>query len=125
MAKRDEVLAALNDLLRLEDVLACMLARKGLDGIVPANLKIKQVDLWRLIQQTTSQFFDIINKFFDFGMDRLYFELGDHTIILVPISQEFALIVIIPSLANLGLLDVEIENTSRKVKALLSQKEEA
>ncbi|MFH0955476.1 MAG: hypothetical protein V1777_05215 [Candidatus Micrarchaeota archaeon] len=124
MTKRDEVLASLNDLLRLDDVLACMLARKSLEGIVPTNLKIKNVNLWQLIQKTTTQLFEIIEKFYDFGMDRLNFELGENTIILAPVTSEFALIVIIPSLANLGLLDVEIENTKRKIKAILERKEE-
>lgn len=125
MAKREEIVQALNDLLQLEDVLACMVARKGLEGIVPGKMKIRNIDLWQLIQKTTSQFFDIIEKFYDYGMDRLYFELGDNTIILAPVSREFALIVIIPSLANLGLLDVEIENTKRKIKGILDKKEDS
>lgn len=122
MAKREEVLASLNDLLRLDDVLACMLARKGLEGIVPTNMKIKNVNLWQVIQKTTAQFFDFIEKFYSYGMDRLYFELGENTIILAPVSQEFALIVIIPSLSNLGLLDIEVENTKRKIKQILEEK---
>jgi predicted regulator of Ras-like GTPase activity (Roadblock/LC7/MglB family) len=125
MAKREEIAQALEDLLRLEDVLACMLARKGLEGIVPSGMKIKNADLWQLIQRTTSQLFDLIERFFDYGIDRLNFELGENTIILAPVSREFALIVIIPSLANLGLLDVEIENTKRKIKTVLERKEEA
>ncbi len=124
MPKREEILVALGDLLRLEDVLACMLARRGLDGLVPSKLKIKTVDLWQLIQKSTFQLFDIVEKFYDYGMNRLYFELGEYTIILAPVSRDFALVVIIPSLANLGLLDVEIENTRRQIRALLESKAE-
>lgn len=122
MGKREEIIQTLNDLLEMGDVQACMLARRNLEGILPARMKIGDMDLWQLIQKTTTQFFEIIGKFYDYGMDRLYFELGDHTVILAPVSQEFALIVIIPSLANLGLLDVEIENTKRKIQAVLARK---
>lgn len=120
-SKQDLVLKELNDLLRLEDVLACMLATKGLQGIVPQNIKVTDVNLWKLLHNTTDEFFDIINKFYDYGMERLYFELGQYTIIIAPISQTFGLVVIIPSLANMGLLDVEIENTKRKIKKIVEQ----
>jgi hypothetical protein len=35
-----------------------------------------------------------------------------------------SLVVVIPSLANMGLLDVEIENSKRKIVEILSKKEE-
>jgi hypothetical protein len=34
------------------------------------------------------------------------------------VSQTFSLLVIIPSLANMGLIDVEVENTKRKIKTI-------
>ena len=107
----------------MDDVLACMLAKKGLEGLVPKGIKITNADLWRNIHDTTGDLFKIFERFYDFGMDRLYFELGEYTVIMAPVSPEFALVVIIPSLANLGLLDVEIENTKRKIKVILARKE--
>lgn len=124
MAKKEEVLAVLNDLLKMDDVLACMLAKQGLGGVVPEGLKVKDVNLWNLVKNTTNEIFPIINKFFLYKIDRLYFELGEYTIIFAPISQTFSLLVIIPSLANMGLIDVEVENTKRKVKAIVERKEE-
>ena len=110
-----ELIKILEDLLRLDDVLACMVVKQGLEGIVPPNMKIKDVELWRLVHEATTGMFDIITKFYDYGLERLNLELGEYTIIVAPVSQSFSLVVIIPSLANLGLLDVEIENTKRKI----------
>ncbi len=122
MTKSEEVLIALNELLQMDDVLACMLAKRGLEGLIPQGIKIKNINLWKTINQTTTTLFGLIDRFYDFGMGRLYFELGEYNIIMIPISQQFALLVIIPALANQGLLDVEIENTRRKIKEIVESK---
>ncbi len=124
MGKKEEVLVVLGDLLKMDDVLACMLAKQGLGGVIPEGLKVKDVNLWNLVKSTTNEIFPIINKFYLYKIDRLYFELGEYTIIFAPISQTFSLLVIIPSLANMGLIDVEVENTKRKVKMIIDRKEE-
>ncbi|MFA6269370.1 MAG: hypothetical protein WCW13_06410 [archaeon] len=125
MGKKEDVLVVLGDLLKMDDVMACMLAKQGLGGVIPEGLKVKDVNLWNLVKNTTNDIFPIISKFFLYKIDRLYFELGEYTIIFAPISQVFSLLVIIPSLANMGLIDVEVENTKRKVKEILDKKEEA
>lgn len=119
MGKQEDILRILNDLLQSDDVLACMLATKGLQGLVPKNIKVTDVNFWKLLHNTTDEFFKIINSFYDYGLERLYFELGKYTIIIAPISQSFSLIVVIPSLANMGLVDVEIENSKRKIKEVV------
>ena len=101
--------------MRHDDVLACMLAKKGLDGLIPNHVKIKDVQLWELLKDSTDKMFPIIEKFFDYGLDRLVFELGDYNVVLVPLNQEISLLVVMNSLANFGLMDVEIENTKLKL----------
>ncbi len=123
--KRNEIMVVLNDLLRMEDVLACMLAKKGLDGIVPKTMKVKNVNLWSLISKTTNTIFDLIDRFYDYGLDRLYFELGEYTVVIATVDRTFSLVVVIPSLANMGLLDVEIENSKRKIKEIIKRKDPA
>lgn len=122
--KTELVMVELQNLLKLEDVLACMLAKKGLGGVVPVNQKIKNVGLFKLILDTTNDLFDTIGKFYDYKLDRLNMELSENTIIIAPVSREMGLIVMIPSLANLGLLDIEIENTRRKIVTILSTPEQ-
>lgn len=119
MVQEEMILRELEALLKLDDVLACMLAKKGLEGIAPSKMRVQNVDLWRLLKEATNELFDLIDRFYDYKMDRLYFELGEYTVIIAPISRSFGLLVIIPSLANMGLLDVEIENTKRKINEVL------
>jgi predicted regulator of Ras-like GTPase activity (Roadblock/LC7/MglB family) len=123
--KREEVLVELDNLLGLDDVLACMLVKKGLEGIVPKKTKVKNIDLWKLIHETTNDLFLIVEKFFAYKLERLNLELNEYVIVIAPLSKAFALIVVIPSLANMGLLDVEIENTKRKIREILKRKDES
>ncbi|MBU2100371.1 hypothetical protein KKG83_03810 [Candidatus Micrarchaeota archaeon] len=116
--KQEAVLKLLDELLILDDVFACMVAKKGLEGIVPKKIKINDIDLWRLIRQTTDQMFILIDRFYDYGFDRLYFKLGEYTVIIAPVSRTFSLLVLVRPLANIGLLDIEVENIKRKIKTL-------
>lgn len=124
MGKKEEVLVVLEDLLRLDDVQATMLARKDLGGVVPEKLKIKDAKFWNLVKESTGQIFPIIERFFLYKVERLNFELGEYVIIFAPINQTYSLMVIIPALANMGLIDVEVENSKRKIKNILETKEE-
>jgi len=124
MGKKEDALVVLNDLLRLDDVLACMLARKDLGGVVPDKMKLKDTSFWNIVKESTGQVFPIIEKFYLYKVERINLELGEYMIIFAPVTQTYSLMVIIPSLANMGLIDVEIENTKRKIKEILDKKEE-
>ncbi|MFA7132112.1 MAG: hypothetical protein WC108_02310 [Bacteroidales bacterium] len=124
MGKKEDALVVLNDLLQLDDVLACMLARKDLGGVVPDKMKLKDTSFWNIVKESTGQVFPIIEKFFLYKVERINLELGEYMIIFAPITQTYSLMVIIPSLANMGLIDVEIENTKRKIKVILDRKDE-
>jgi len=119
MNKKEDVNQILTNLMKMDDVLACMLAKQGLGGVIPEGIKVKDVNFWNLVKNTTNEIFPIINKFFIYKIDRLNFELGQYTIIFAPISQNFSLLVIISSLSNIGLIDVEIENSRRKIDYVL------
>lgn len=123
MSQRNEVLDILQDLLKLEDVKACMVAKKGLEGIVPEENEIDDIDLWKLIKKTTDDFFDIIHEFYDYGLTTIYSELGDYEVNLTVLDKNTALVVIFPILANRGLLEVEIENARRELKELFREYE--
>lgn len=125
MGKKDEALMVLSDLLRLDDVLACMLARRDLGGVVPNMMKLKDTAFWNIVKESTAQVFPIIERFFVYKVERINLELGEYMIIFAPITQKYSLMVIIPSLANMGLIDVEIENTKRKIKEILDRKDDA
>jgi hypothetical protein len=124
--KEDNILRILKgDLLRLDDVLACMVARKGMEGIVPSmsDFKIKDLGVWEILHKTMDEFFDIIEAYSEYGLNKVYFELGDYDVMffILP-NTNIALVAIIPALANRGLLEVEVENARRAITKELDKK---
>jgi len=63
-------------------------------------------------------FFVIIEKFSNQGLDRVYFELGNYVVLFYLIAGDTALVSITPAFANRGLLEVEMENARRRIKRL-------
>ena len=122
-SKEEEILKVLSeDLLRLEDIHACMVARKNLEGIVPMTEEFKQeiLDIWEILKDTMNEFFDVISKYSKYGLDKIYFELGKYDVIffILP-GSDTALVAIVPALANRGLLEVELENARRKIVGII------
>lgn len=115
MADREQIVNVLEDLLKLEDVKACLVAKKGLEGITPEKNEIDDIDLWKLIKQATDDFFKIVKKFYDYGLSSIYFEIEDYEVNITVLDEDTTLVVIFPTLTNKGLLEVEIENTRREL----------
>ncbi len=112
------------NLLRLDDVLACMVARKGMEGIVPPSdkFKINDVGVWQVLQKTMNEFFDIIEAYSSYGLNKVYFELGEYDVMFFILPRtDVALIAVISSLANRGLLEVEMENARRQILQVLEE----
>jgi len=116
----EKIIKSLENLLKLEDILACLVAGKGIGTITPRKgVKLKDVGFWKLISDTIDKFFDVAEVFYKYGLSRIDFELGDYNIILKLINPGAYLVAVIPSLANKGLLEVEIENTRREIEELI------
>ena len=118
-SKEEKILQVLNeDLLRLEDIHACMVARKNLEGIVPMSEEFKTeiLEIWDVLKDTMNEFFDTISHYSKYGLDKVYFELGKYDVIFFILPEsDTALVAIVPALANRGLLEVELENARRKI----------
>jgi hypothetical protein len=123
-SQKEDVLAVLDDLLREEDILAAMVARRGFEGYIPASskFKLKNIAVWNTLQNTMGDFFSIISKFSAQGLDKVYFELGDYEVVFFILHADMALVSVIPALANKGLLEVEMENSRREIKKILGVK---
>ena len=123
MSKSDQIRKILNeDLLRLEDIHACMVARKHLEGIIsiPEEHKSELRGIWDALEKTMDEFFIIIDNYSAYGLDKIYFELGQYDVIFFILPEtDTALVAIVPALANRGLLEVELENARRKIMELL------
>ncbi len=117
-----QILEVLEDLLKEEDILATMLARKGFEGTSPSPDKFKLTDVrvWTNLQNAMGDFFEIMSKFSGTGLDKIYFELGDYEVIFFIVSgRDIAVVAVIPALANKGLLEVELENARRAITKIL------
>jgi uncharacterized protein with GYD domain len=106
------------DLMPLEDIHACMVAQKGLEGVVPLTEDFKQeiVSIWEILKDTMDDLFEVIKHYSEYGLNKVYFELGDYDVMffILP-SSDTALVAIVPALANRGLLEVELENARREI----------
>lgn len=123
MSKEEEILKVLSeDLLRLEDIHACMVARRNLEGIVPISEEFRQeiTGIWDMLKDTMNEFFDIISRYSKYGLDKVFFEMGRYDVIfyILP-GSDTALVAVVPSLANRGLLEVELENARRRILEIL------
>jgi len=108
----------LESLLMEEEILAAMVALNTGQNIFPDQklLKIKSLGLWNTISVAVSDAFSIATKFSAAGFDKIYIELGEFEVIFFLINPSSLLICVVPSLANKGLLEVEIENARRDLK---------
>lgn len=125
MTNEEAILEVLNDLLRLEDVHACMVARKNLEGIIPPiaeKFKQEMLEIWSILRETMNETFDIISRYSKYGLYKIYFELGKFDVIffILP-GSDTALVAIVPALANRGLLEVELENARRKIMQIIEK----
>jgi len=109
----------------LEDVHACMVARKGLEGITPLTESFKRevMEIWEILKKTMDELFDVIEHYSESGLDKVYFELGEFDVMffILP-GSDTALVAIVPALANRGLLEVELENARRRIIKILEEK---
>jgi predicted regulator of Ras-like GTPase activity (Roadblock/LC7/MglB family) len=125
MTTEDEVLKVLNDLRKVKDIHACMVARKNLEGIVPFSEEFKAeiLEIWEVLKNTMNDFFDIVSHYSACGLDKIIFELGTHEVIffILP-SSDTALVAIVPSLANRGFLMIELENARRRINEIIDKK---
>ena len=116
----------LDDLIKMRDVEACLLEihmPTGRKVISPEKVKLKNLALWGLIKRATGDLFSISQELYVYGLDKMHFELKEHEIIMSFIGPRTALIVVIPSLANRGLIEVEIENTKRMILEVMKHEE--
>ena len=122
----DRILKVLEeDLMPLEDIRACMVARKGLEGITPFTESFKRevMTIWETLKNTMDELFDVIGHYSESGLDKVYFELGEFDVMffILP-GSDTALVAIVPALANRGLLEVELENARRRIIGILEEK---
>jgi hypothetical protein len=124
----DPIAKVLDDLLHLDDILACMVARQNLISVMPSDdtdsFKPEINDIWDIISKAMQDVFSVIRIYSEAGLSEIDFTLQDYeALFYVFPDTENALVAIIPALANKGLLEVEIENARREILQIM-QKED-
>jgi len=123
----DPILEVLEDLLKLDDIYACMVARKNMVSVIPDTSKFnpKIMDVWDIVSLAMKSVFAVIEEYSSVGLDVMEFRLKNHSVLFFVIPEtDNALVAIIPALANKGLIEVEMENARRRIVEILKEQEE-
>ena len=122
----DPIAVVLDDLLKLDDVLACMVARCNMISVMPTNdsfdPQVNQV--WDIIHRAMDDVFGVISEYSQAGLGEIEFRMQDfETLFYIFPDTENALVAIVPALANKGLIEVEMENARREILKIMDEPE--
>ena len=121
--KDDPIALVLDDLLKLDDILACMVARRNMISVMPSGdgFKPEVNDIWDSIHRAMDDVFGVIGAYSQIGLGEMEFRLQDYEVLFYVFPDtETALVAIVPALANKGLLEVELENSRREILQIMA-----
>ena len=124
--KDDPIAMVLDDLLKLDDILACMVARRNMISVMPSGegFKPEVNKIWDVIKQAMDDVFSVIGQYSGAGLSEMEFRLQDNEVLFYVFPDtENALVAIVPALANKGLLEVEMENARREILKIMGTSE--
>lgn len=127
--ENDPIAEVLDDLLRLDDILACMVARQNMISVLPSEgtegFKSEIYETWDIIHRAMDDVFNVIREYSQTGLSEMDFRMQDYeTLFFVFPDTENALVAVIPALSNKGLIEVEMENARREILALMEKDEQ-
>jgi hypothetical protein len=125
----DHIPKILDDLLKLDDILACMVARQNMISVMPSDgtnsFKPEVHDIWDIIHRAMDDVFTVIRGYSQAGLSEMEFRLQDQEVLFYVFHEtDNALVAIIPTLANKGLIEVEMENARREILKIMNQQEQ-
>jgi hypothetical protein len=124
----DPIAKVLDDLLKLDDILACMVARQNMISVMPSDgtnsFKPEVHDIWDVIHRAMDDVFTVIRGYSQAGLSEMEFRLQNYdALFFVFPDTENALVAIVQALANKGLLEVEIENARLEILKIMENKD--
>ncbi len=125
----DPIANVLDDLLQLDDILACMVARQNMISVLPTEgtegFKSEIYETWDIIHRAMDDVFHVVREYSQTGLSEMDFRMQDYeTLFFVFPDTENALVAVIPALANKGLIEVEMENARREILKVMESQEE-
>ncbi|MEM4258609.1 MAG: hypothetical protein QXL17_05600 [Candidatus Thermoplasmatota archaeon] len=123
--QNDPIAQVLDDLLKFDDILACMVARRNMISVEPTggtgSFKPEVYEIWDLIKRAMDDVFGVIAAYSQIGLGEMEFRLQDYEVLFYVFPDtENALVAIVPALANKGLLEVELENARRAILKIMN-----
>ena len=125
--KDDPIALVLDDLMRLDDILACMVARRNMISVMPTleQFKPEVNQIWDNIHGAMNDVFGVIDAYSPIGLGEMEFRLQDYEVLFYVFPDTGnALVAIVPALANKGLLEVEIENARREILKIMKKQDQ-
>lgn len=124
----DPIAKVLDDLLKLDDILACMVARQNMISVMPSDgtesFKSDINQIWDIIKRAMDDVFNVIREYSAAGLAEMEFRLQDYeALFYVFPDTENALVAIIPALSNKGLIEVEMENSRREIQNIMNKED--
>ncbi len=121
-SSKDEILKILENLMKIEDIYACMLVSRGMAGIIPdRKLFHKEIlPIWEMLSMTMDEMFGLIDEYERYGLTEINFSLLDYEVIffIIP-NTNTSLVIISPSVANKGLIRMELDKSRRDIIKVL------
>ena len=125
--QNDPIALVLDDLLKLDDILACMVARHNMISVMPSSdgFKPEVHEIWDIIHRAMDDVFGVIQEYSSAGLAEMEFRLQDYEVLFYVFPDtENALVAIVPALSNKGLIEVEMENARREILTIMGKQEE-
>ena len=124
----DPIAKVLDDLLKFDDILACMVARQNMISVMPSDgtdsFKPQIHGIWDIIHKAMDDVFTVIESYSQTGLVEMNFRLQDYEVLFYVFHEtDSALVAIIPALSNKGLIDVELNNSRREIHQIINQQE--
>lgn len=125
----DPIAEILDDLLKFDDILACMVARQNMISVMPTKgtdgFKPEIYETWDIIHRAMDDVFRVIREYSQAGLAEMEFSLQNYIALFYVFSNtENALVAIIPLLSNKGLITVEMENARREIQKTMDREEQ-
>ena len=120
--KDDPIAIVLDDLMKFDDILACMVARRNMISVMPSGegFKPEVNQIWDNIHRAMDDVFGVIGAYSQIGLGEMEFRLQDYEVLFYVFPDtENALVAIVPALTNKGLLEVELENARRGILKIM------
>jgi predicted regulator of Ras-like GTPase activity (Roadblock/LC7/MglB family) len=114
----DPIAQVLDDLMRLDDIYACVVARRNMISVMPSSQEFKPEvnQIWDVIKRAMDDVFTVIGEYSGAGLTEMEFRLQDYEVLFYVFPDtENALVAIVPALTNKGMLEVEMENARREI----------